>query len=145
MINLFTKRNFVLLICVQAWMCIGLILPYYSFSQDIAAITKDAEKLETSFHEYDALQKYKEVLRHQPANLNALCKASDLCSRIGHRETDKAKQLDYYNAAKKYAEVALKVNDKSAEANFVMAVAMGRMAMVSSGKQKVEYVNDIRK
>lgn len=126
-------------------MCILFILPLHSFAQDIAGITKDAEKLEATFHEYDALQKYKEVLRHQPTNLNALCRASDLCSRIGHRESDKAKRLDYYKAAKTYAEVALKVNGQSAEANFVMAVAMGRMAMVSSGREKVEFVNEIRK
>jgi tetratricopeptide (TPR) repeat protein len=108
-------------------------------------LTKEAEKLESSFREYDALQKYKEILRHQPINLNALCRASDLCSRIGHREPDKAKKTDYFKAAKTYAEVAIKVNPKSAEANFVMSVAMGRMAMISSGKEKVQYVNEIRK
>ena len=130
---------------MQAWMCLALIMPSYTYSQDIPALTKEAEKLESTFHEYDALQKYKEILRHQATNLNALCRARDLCSRIGHRETDKGKRLDYYKAAKTYAEVALKVNPQSPEANFVMAVAMGRMAMVSSGKEKVEYVNEIRK
>lgn len=145
MSNLFTKRNLLLLNLVQAWMCILFILPLHTFAQDITAIAKEAEKLESTFHEYEALQKYKEILRHQPTNLNALCRASDLCSRIGHREADKAKRLDYYKAAKTYAEVALKVNAQSAEANFVMAVAMGRMAMVSSGKEKVEFVNEIRK
>jgi tetratricopeptide (TPR) repeat protein len=145
MTNLFTKRNYLPLLLVQAWMCLWLILPLHSLSQDIPQLTKEAEKLESNFHEYDALQKYKEVLRHQPTNLNALCRASDLCSRIGHRESGKAKQLDYYKAGKTYAEIALKISPQSAEANFVMAVAMGRMAMVSSGKEKVEFVNEIRK
>jgi len=136
MIDLFTKR-------MGIWLL--QILPFFAFSQDIPVLIKEAEKLESSFREYDALQKYKEVLRHQPAHLNALCRASDLCSRIGHREKDKAKKADYFKAAKTYAEIALKVNAQSAEANFVMAVAMGRMAMISSGKEKVQYVNEIRK
>jgi hypothetical protein len=154
MINLFTKRNgppskgirtgpTYLMVC--AGICFLLVLPFPVASQDISTLVRDAEKLESSFREYDALQKYKEVLRHQPINLNALCRASDLCSRIGHREEDKAKKTDYYKAAKTYAEVALKINAQSAEANFVMAVAMGRMAMISSGKEKVQYVNEIRK
>src|ERR1700754_1686112 len=147
MINLFTKRmcppgqgrgrTSLYNLVVQAAISLLLILPFHATSQDIATLTKEAEKLEITFREYDALQKYKEVLRHQPTNLNALCRASDLCSRIGHREQDKAKRADYYKAAKTYAEVALKINPQSAEANFVMAVAMGRMAMISSGKEKV--------
>ena len=136
MINLFTKRT---------WICLLLILPFKVFSQDINVLTKEAEKLESSFHEYDALEKYKEVLRHQPTNLNALCRSSDLCSRIGHRQTDNSKKVDYFKAAKTYAEVAIKINAQSSEANFVMSLAMGRMAQISSGKEKIQYVNEIRK
>src|ERR1700730_4019230 len=108
MINLFTKRT---------WIWLMLILPFHAFSQDIAVLTKEAEKMESSLREYDALQKYKEILRHQPTNLNALCHASELCSRIGNRQTEKAKKTDYFKAAKAYAEVALKLNPQSAEAN----------------------------
>jgi len=153
MINLFTKRMRLLISrgtfplarwAVYGGLLLGLALPLSAFSQDIPVMIKEAERLESSFHEYDALQKYKEVLRHQPTNLNSLCRASDLCSRIGHRETEKSKKADYYKAAKTYAEVALKINPKSPEANFVMALAMGRMAMISSGREKVQYVNEIR-
>jgi len=48
MINLFTKRT---------WICLLLILPFKVFSQDINVLTKEAEKLESSFHECDALEK----------------------------------------------------------------------------------------
>ena len=122
-----------------------LILPINAISQDIAVLSKEAEKLELAFREYDALQKYKEILRHQPANVPVLCRASDLCSRIGHRQTEKNKKNDYYNAARTYAEVALKLNPRSPEANFVMSVAMGRMAQISSGREKVQYVNEIKR
>src|SRR5687768_10321233 len=114
MINLFTKRTrlpvnhnrsywqasaigiAVSRSVIWALFCLSFLVPGLALSQDLPAITREAEKLEASFKEYEALQKYKEVLRHQPVNLNALCRASDLCSRIGHRENDKAKKADYF-------------------------------------------------
>ncbi|HYE55220.1 MAG TPA: hypothetical protein VD996_10265 [Chitinophagaceae bacterium] len=122
-----------------------LILPVPLLAQDIPTLLREAERLEQGFREAEALQKYKEVLRLQPNHLTALCKSSDLSSRIGHRQTNKTTQAEYYKAAKTYAEAALKVNPHSAEANFVMSVAMGRMAMLTSGKEKLQYVNEIRR
>lgn len=130
---------------VTYWMCLTLILPIKAAAQDIPALLREAERLEQSFREAEALQKYREVLRIQPTNLMALCKSSDLCSRIGHRQTNKNLQAEYYRSAKTYAESALKINPYSAEANFVMAVAMGRMAMLTGGKEKIQYVNEIKR
>lgn len=134
--------------CKQAiylWICITFMIPAGAVCQDAATLLRDADRLEHSFKEADALQKYKDVLRVQPNNLFALCRASDLSSRIGHRQSDKTTQANFYRASKNYAEAALKVNPQSAEANFVMSVAMGRMAMLSSGKEKIQYVNEIRR
>lgn len=136
MINLATKR---------IWIWLLLILPINALSQDLAVLSKEAEKLELAFREYDALQKYIEILRHHPTNVAVLCRASDLCSRIGHRQSNKVKKTDYFKAAKTYAELALRLNPQSAEANFVMSVAMGRMAQISAGKEKVQYVNEIKR
>ena len=130
---------------IYLWICITLMIPFGAVCQDAATLLHEADRLEHSFREADALQKYKDVLRVQPGNLTALCKASDLSSRIGHRQANKEAQAAYYRASKSYAESALKVNPQSAEANFVMSVAMGRMAMLSSGKEKIQYVNEIRR
>lgn len=130
---------------IYLWACLMLMLPLNATSQDAAALLREAERLEHAFRETDALQKYKEVLRHQPNNLTALCKASDLSSRIGHRQTNKQVQADHYRAAKAYADAALRANPHSPEANFVMSVAMGRMAMLTGGKEKIQYVNEIRR
>ena len=130
---------------IYLWACLMLILPLKAVTQDAATLLRDAERLEHAFREGDALQKYKEVLRYQPNNLIALCKSSDLSSRIGHRQNNKQIQADYYRAAKAYAEAALRTNPYSPEANFVMSVAMGRMAMLTGGKEKIQYVNEIRR
>jgi tetratricopeptide (TPR) repeat protein len=127
------------------WICLILILPIKAVTQDVASLLREAERLEYGFREADALQKYMEVLRIQPTNLAALCKSSDLSSRVGHREANKTKKSDFFHQAKKYAELALKVNPYSPEANFVMAVAMGRMAMLTGGKEKIQYVSEIKR
>ena len=127
------------------WICFILILPIKAVTQDVASLLREAERLEYAFREADALQKYLEVLRIQPTNLGALCKSSDLSSRVGHRESSKSKKSDFFHQAKKYAEAALKVNPYSPEANFVMAVAMGRMALLTGGKEKIQYVSEIKK
>jgi tetratricopeptide (TPR) repeat protein len=130
---------------IRYWICILLILPTVAAAQDVAVLLKEAERLELGFREADALMKYKEVLRYQPANLTALCKSSDLSSRIGHRQSNKSTKAEYFHAAKSYAEQALKVNPRSPDANFVMSVAMGRMAMLTGGKEKIKYVNEIKR
>jgi tetratricopeptide (TPR) repeat protein len=121
-----------------------LLMPVVIFSQDIALLQKEAEKLESTSQE-DAFSKYQELLKISPTNINALCKSSELCSSIGHRKVKKEEKVSYFKAARKYAEIALRLNPNSPEANFAMSVSMGRMALISSGRQKIEAVNDIKK
>lgn len=119
---------------------------YTLCGQDIPDMIRDAEKLEKNLQEISALAKYKEVLRVQPINIIALTKASELCSRIGARnKADKNKMRDYFTAAKTYAELALRVAPQNSEANFVMAMVMGRQAMSGSTKEKIRAVKDIKK
>jgi tetratricopeptide (TPR) repeat protein len=94
--------------------------------------------------EQEAYVKFKEIVRLQPQHLYALNKCSELASRIGRMQTAKEKQADFYKAAKIYAERALKVNPKDSDANMVMSLAYGRMALLLSGKDKIQYVRDIK-
>jgi len=121
-----------------------LILPFENFAQDINAMLREAQQLEESLKEVESFGKYLEILKLQPGNLTALCKCSELCSRIGNRQTDKTKKTDYFRAAKTYANAAVRVNPNNSEANFVMAFALGRQTLISSGKEKIAAVKDIR-
>ncbi len=123
--------------------CVAL-LPVMAFSQDVVSLQKEAEKLESTSQEA-AFSKYQELLKISPTNIVALCKSSELCSSIGHRQVKKEDKISYFKAARKYAEIALRLNANNADANFAMAVSMGRMALISSGRQKIEAVNDIKK
>ena len=113
-------------------------------SQDVNLILREAQKEEAAFRQQEALAKYMEVLRYQPQHLIALCKTSELYSILGKRQQSKDKQKQYYQLAKKYAEQALRVNPNHAESNFVMAIAMGRIALISSGEERIQAVREIR-
>ena len=121
-----------------------LVLPVENFAQDVNALLREAQQLEESFKENESFGKYSEILKLQPVNLTALCKCSELCSRIGNRQNEKAKKTDYFRAAKTYANAAVRVNPNNSEANFVMAFALGRQTLISSGRERIAAVKDIR-
>ena len=116
-----------------------------SRGQDITALIKEGYRLEAAPNEKASFLKFKEVLKHQPANIIALNKCSELCSRIGQREGNTKLRDDYYTAAKIYAETALRIDPNNSEANALMAVALGRSSMSKSGKEKVMTAKEIKK
>ncbi len=119
---------------------------HFLYAQDTSAIIKQAEQSETSMNDEQAFIEYKQALAIQPSNVYVLCKCSELCTRIaGRLKDDKAKQDNYYAAAKTYAQKALELNPFYSDANFVMALAMGREAIKKSGKEKIQAVKDIKK
>lgn len=123
----------------------ALLLPFALWSQDANALIRDARELEARFREQEALNKYLEVLILQPDHIVALCKASELYNTTGKRHSDKDQQKACYRASLDYARKALAVNGNNAEANFVMSIAMGRLAMMASGEEKIKAVKDIRR
>jgi tetratricopeptide (TPR) repeat protein len=128
------------------------LITFFSFifliqlpAQDVAALIKEGDRLENIPNEKAAFAKYKEVLKLQPINIYALNKCSELCSRIGKRQTDAKMVEDYYSAAKTYAGIALKVNPNNSESNCVMAIALGRSSLNRSGKEKINTAKEIKK
>jgi tetratricopeptide (TPR) repeat protein len=121
-----------------------LVLPIENFAQDVNVMLTEARQQESAFRETEAFLKYAGILKVQPSNLTALCKCSELCSRIGNRQKEKSQKTNYFKAAKNYAQGALRVNPNNADANFVMALALGRLSLISSGKEKIIVVNEIK-
>ena len=122
-----------------------LLCPFlHAFSQDVNALIREGDKLEALPDESAALHKFREVLKIQPLNLYSLNKCSELCSRIGKRQSNISAREDYYHAAKTYAGIALKVNPNDGEANCVMAMALGRSSMGKTGKEKIENAREVK-
>jgi len=113
-------------------------------AQDIPALLKQAGELERSFRDEEALQKYAEVLARDSSHITALCQASELYSVIGKRKEGKEKQQEFYSKGNYLARRALTLAPSNSEANFAMAVSLGRMALISSGQEKIRMVKDIK-
>ncbi len=115
------------------------------YAQDINSYISQAGQYESAMNDEQAVVKYKEALKIQPNNIFAICKASELCSRIGARlKNDKAKQADYFAAARTYAQTALKLEPLNSESNFVMALVTGREAIIKGGKEKIMAVKEVK-
>ena len=114
-------------------------------AQDTGNLIKEANRLEAGLNERAALNKFKEVIKFQPKNTLALNKCSELCSRIGNREPGAKQRQAYYEAAESYAVQSLKVNPNDAEANTVMAIALGRVSLSKGGKEKLQTANEIKR
>ena len=113
-------------------------------AQDVSSLMKQGAELEKKFRDEEALNKYLEVVRYDPDNIDALCKVSELYNVIGKRLPEKEKQRDYYKKGTEYAAAALKINPNHAEANFAMAISMGRTALIASGEEKIKAVKQIK-
>jgi tetratricopeptide (TPR) repeat protein len=118
--------------------------PCLLFSQDLTQLLKEAQLQESLFHENEAFLRYADVLKKDPSNLLALSKCSELSSRIGARQPDKEKKRPYFLAARNYASAALRVNPNSSDANCAMALALGRVSLISGSKERVMLARDVK-
>lgn len=114
------------------------------YAQSEAELVKKADAYEAALNETAALETFKQVIKTAPKNYYAHWKASELCSRIGKRQPTKPQQQDYYKNGKNFATAAIKLNPSGADAYYAMAVAMGRLALSQSGKERINSVKEIR-
>lgn len=121
-----------------------LILGNCLMAQDFNSLLQEGQKLEKELKESAALKKYTEAQKLKPTDLTALYKCSELCSRIGVREKTTASRDKYYQSSLAFAQMAYKYHPQSDDANVAMSMALGRLALTRSGKEKVSTVKDIK-
>ena len=121
-----------------------LLLARVAFTQDFNSLIQDGAKLEKEQKEIQALKKYTEAQKLKPTDLHVLYKCSELYSRIGVRETNNASRDQYYKSSLAYAQMAYKYYPLSDDANVAMSMALGRLALTRSGKEKVSTVKEIK-
>lgn len=127
-----------------------LLFPLASVLQTAAqepdALVKEANRLEAIPNEAAALEKFKEALKLDPTNIYVLSKCSELCSRIGSRETGNTQKRDeWFRLAHGYATLAIKYDPLSDQANVVMAMILGKSTLTKSGKEKLKNARAIKK
>lgn len=123
----------------------GLIL-YTAQAQDINILLKEADTFEKQQKEAEALEKYKQVLLINPAQLKALVKAAEMNVSLGGRQTDRNSKRLYYETALSFAKRAFESDSMQADACYAMAMTSGKMTDVESENKKiVMYVKDVKR
>jgi hypothetical protein len=115
-----------------------------TFAQDVNAIIHEGDRLELIPDEKAAFSKFKEALKLQPNNLHALARCAELCSNIGNRETASKIRDTYFNTSLIYAKTAYKLYPESDISNVAMAIAVGRIVLQKSGKEKIASVKELK-
>ena len=115
-----------------------------SFAQDLAARCNEAIRLQDQYKEAIALQKFDNILKKEPDNLTALQHASYLYSIEGERKKTDAEKRNYFGIAKKYAEKALNIETENAENHYNIALALGKISLLSGSEEKLRYAKQIK-
>jgi tetratricopeptide (TPR) repeat protein len=122
----------------------ALVFACMVYAQDVEAIMADAEKSERDLKETDALNKYKEALMIQPANVKALWRSAELTGRIGSRLKNEDQKAACMEQAKQYAEAALKAAHNDADANYAVAATAMRYAAITKGRDRARFLRDMK-
>lgn len=135
------------ILLLAVWVGMLGMLPAQTKEAQIKDLMDSAQRLRDANNEALAITKYEAVLKLDPGHYEALHSVSLMYSRVGNRfgDADQAQKVDYFNKAKSYAEKAMQANPTDAEGQFVMSVAMGRMALISDAKGRVAASKDIKK
>ncbi|RYY40610.1 MAG: tetratricopeptide repeat protein [Chitinophagaceae bacterium] len=122
----------------------ALLLSLPSSAQPEHELLETAYQQEASLNEIGALETLKVAVKVNPSSYAALWKLSELCSRIGKRQTRKEHQVEIYKLGKAYALRAVSVNPAGADGYYALGLAIGRLGMMESGRERVQAVKEIR-
>ncbi len=107
-------------------------------AQEASEIYQKAHKLRLEYKYKEALPLFQQLLKLDSTNVNYLTDASYLYSKYGfYYISSEMEKMKYYKTAEYLAIKAVKLNDKSADAHYVYAMALGRINENASSKQKI--------
>jgi len=118
--------------------------PTLAVVPDDGDLLKEANALLDQYKDSEALEKFRLILSDNPDHYEALYKASLLNCRIGGRYTDETEKIQYFTAAKVYAESALEIEPNGANSHYALALAINNLSMVSGPKDRLVNLRIIK-
>ena len=113
-------------------------------SQSVTTRIAQGDSAHTAMSPAFALAHYKAALAIDSMSYEALWKASRDAVDLGEFNADPTQREQYFAEGEKYARRAVAVNPGDAEGHFVLARALGRVALTLGVKQRVNYAKEIR-
>jgi len=110
-------------------------------------VAEDLAAGNAAYHARDAvaaLADYEAALALEPRNYDALWRAARSGVDLGEFEPDRARRTALFSAATDRAQLAVEVNPGGADGHFVLARALGRMALSLGVRDRVKYAGKIR-
>lgn len=103
-----------------------------------------AKELHMSGEEQQSLVIYKNVLKEDADNIEALWNASILHAKIGRRQESENDMRDHYEKARELAERAVENHPDNGHAYYARAVAIGRMTMLMKRRDKIDASRKVK-
>ncbi len=112
-------------------------------------ISEGDEYSEKKFDNYKALEKYLEAYKIDPKNYDILWKLSKVYVDIGEHlpantKEEKKKQLETYQKALEFAELAIQVNPNGSMGYTRRAIALGRIALFKGVWESIDLVKKVK-
>lgn len=98
----------------------------------------------TALNPATALRHYEAALATDPKNYDALWKGARAAIDLAEYDRRGEEQKRLYRTAELYARRAIEVNANDAEGHFVLARALGRLALTMGARDRVKYAGDVR-
>jgi tetratricopeptide (TPR) repeat protein len=92
-----------------------------------------------------AVGAYQKALSADPNSYEALWRASRSQVDLASAESNAERRSAMYKTAQEWAAHAVQVNPAAADGHFVLAEALGRMALTMGARDRVKYAGNVRK
>jgi tetratricopeptide (TPR) repeat protein len=115
-------------------------------AQDIATHLAAGDAARCARNADEALRHFREALALDSMSYDALWRTSQILTDIGKQMPDaqRARRDSIYAEAVTLAQRAVSVNDTGADGHYMVAVAIGRMALTKGPRDRVRYAGVVR-
>ncbi len=114
-------------------------------ANNIEFLLSKADEARKAYHDEEAIDAYKEILKIDPSHLESLWRTSYAYQRLGWLEENAETKKQLFDKALNYAKTALEKYPNDFFANMVMAGSIARSSEFYSPKERVHAVWDIKK
>ncbi len=123
---------------------ISIITSISAIAQNNEELYAKAYKLKLEYKYKEAFPMFQKLLKSDSSNVNYVQYGSYCYSKYGFFYAPETEKMKYYLTAEYLAKKAIKINENSADAHFVYAMALGRINENASSKQKITNAKLIR-
>ncbi len=132
--------------CFLCCFVVTPILAQISVADSVAKYMAKGEACAAEYNHSGAATAYVAVVRFDPTHYEAAWKAGDHLTEYADRLPDKQKTQKeaYFQQSRNWCEKAIEINPQGWEGHFRLAVALGRLALFTGGREKIRLSQEVK-